>query len=80
MWIYLTPAVTSHIYGTSDTTSEMYNEGANLVSGMMGWYNLFAAGFGLVILPFIARKTNRKITHAIALIAGGSRICIHIDD
>jgi maltose/moltooligosaccharide transporter len=29
MWIYTTPAVTSHIYGTSDTTSALYNEGAN---------------------------------------------------
>jgi maltose/moltooligosaccharide transporter len=49
----------------------MYNEGANLVSGMFGWYNLFAAGFGLVVLPVLARLTNRKITHAIALTIGG---------
>jgi len=54
--------VTSRMYGTSDTTSELYNEGANLVSGMFGWYNLFAAGFGLVVLPYIAKITNRKIT------------------
>ena len=71
MWIYTTPAVTHHLYGTSDTTSELYNEGANLVSGMFGWYNLFAAGFGLVVLPFLARLTNRKITHCIALVVGG---------
>ncbi|HDS07673.1 MAG TPA: MFS transporter, partial [Bacteroides sp.] len=71
MWIYTTPAVTHHLYGTSDTTSELYNEGANLVSGMFGWYNLFAAGFGLVALPFLARLTNRKITHCIALVVGG---------
>jgi maltose/moltooligosaccharide transporter len=71
MWIYMTPAVTSHMYHTADTTSVAYNEGANLVSGMFGWYNLFAAGFGLVLLPFLARLTNRKITHSIALIVGG---------
>ncbi len=71
MWIYTTPAVTSHIYGTSDTSSQLYNDGADLVSGMFGWYNLFAAGFGLLILPFLARITNRKITHMIALIIGG---------
>ena len=71
MWIYMTPAVTDHLYGTTDTQSELYGEGANLVSGMMGFYNLFAAGFGLVVLPFIARYTNRKITHSIALIVGG---------
>jgi len=71
MWIYTTAAVTNHLYGTSDTTSELYNEGANLVSGMFGWYNLFAAGFGLLILPFMAKITNRKITHSIALVIGG---------
>jgi len=71
MWIYMTPGVTDHLYGTIDTKSELYGEGANLVSGMMGWYNLFAAGFGLVVLPFIAKLTNRKITHSIALVVGG---------
>jgi maltose/moltooligosaccharide transporter len=71
MWIYTTPAITSHLYGTTDTTTELYNEGANLVSGMFGWYNLFAAGFGLLLLPWLARLTNRKITHSIALVVGG---------
>ncbi len=71
MWIYTTPAVTSHIYGTTDPTSHLYNTGADLVSGMFGWYNLFAAGFGLLILPYLARLTNRKITHMIALVIGG---------
>ncbi|MFO7852423.1 MAG: MFS transporter [Bacteroidota bacterium] len=71
LWIYTTASVTSRIYGTTDTTSLLYNEGANLVSGMFGWYNLFAAVFGLLILPFLARVFNRKITHSIALVAGG---------
>ena len=71
MWIYTTSAVTMHMYGTTDTTSAAYNEGANLVSGMFGWYNLFAAAFGLVVLPFLAKLTNRKITHSISLVIGG---------
>ncbi|MEE4116551.1 MAG: MFS transporter [Marinilabiliaceae bacterium] len=71
MWIYTTAAVTSGIYGTSDTSSELYNEGANLVSGMFGWYNLFAAAFGLLVLPWLAKMTNRKITHSISLVVGG---------
>ena len=28
MWIYTTPAITEHIYGTTDTTSKLYNDGA----------------------------------------------------
>src|SRR5262249_36597152 len=31
MWIYTTPAVTSHVYGTTDPASALYNEGANWV-------------------------------------------------
>jgi maltose/moltooligosaccharide transporter len=71
MWIYTTNAVTARLYHTSDTTSDLYNEGANLVSGMFGWYNLFAAGLGLFLLPLLARRFNRRITHMISLIAGG---------
>jgi len=70
MWIYTTPAVTNHLYGTSDPTSAAYNEGANWVGGMFGWYNLFAAFFALAVLPFLARLTNRKITHMASLLAG----------
>jgi len=71
MWIYTTPAITRHLYGTTDTLSEVYNEGANWVGGMFGWYNLFAAFFGLAVLPWLARLTSRKITHIIALVVGG---------
>jgi maltose/moltooligosaccharide transporter len=71
MWIYTTSAVTGHILHTTDTTSQVYNDGADLVSGMFGWYNLFAAGFGLLLLPYLARLTNRKITHSISLVVGG---------
>ncbi|MEZ4912076.1 MAG: MFS transporter [Saprospiraceae bacterium] len=35
-WIYSTAAITEHIYGTTDPTSDIYNDGANTVSGMMG--------------------------------------------
>ena len=70
MWIYTTAAVTGHVYGTSDTTSELYNEGADWVGVLFGIYNGFAAAvaFGL---PFLAKYTSRKITHSISLIIGG---------
>jgi maltose/moltooligosaccharide transporter len=70
MWIYTTSAVTSHIYGTKDPTSELYNEGANWVGVLFAVYNGFAALVAF-LLPVLARLTNRKITHSISLIAGG---------
>jgi maltose/moltooligosaccharide transporter len=70
LWIYTTSAVTSHVYGTSDTTSLAYNKGANWVGVMFGIYNGVAAVVAF-LLPVLARATSRKITHAICLITGG---------
>ena len=70
MWIYTTSAVTSHIYGATDTSSELYNEGANWVGVLFGMYNGFAFMVAF-LLPVLAKLTNRKITHSISLIAGG---------
>jgi maltose/moltooligosaccharide transporter len=70
MWIYTTSAVTSHIYGTKDPTSELYNQGANWVGILFAVYNGFAALVAF-LLPVIARLTNRRVTHSVSLVAGG---------
>jgi maltose/moltooligosaccharide transporter len=70
MWIYTTSAVTSHIYGTKDPTSELYNQGANWVGVLFAVYNGFAALVAF-LLPVVAKLTNRRITHSLSLIAGG---------
>lgn len=70
MWIYTTPAVTHHIYGATDTSSELYNKGADWVGILMAVYNGFAAIMAFFIM-WVAKKTGRKTVHAICLIAGG---------
>jgi maltose/moltooligosaccharide transporter len=70
LWIYTTAAVTSQIYGTSDTTSLAYNKGANWVGVLFGVYNGFAAVVAF-LLPVLAKATSRKLTHTISLIVGG---------
>ena len=70
MWIYATSAVTSHIYGTSDTTSKLYNEGADWVGVLMGIKFLVAALVAFLI-PILAKKTSRKVAHLICLTLGG---------
>ena len=70
LWIYTTAAVTSHVFGSSDTKSIAYNQGANWVGVLFAVYNGFAAVVAF-LLPVIARLTNRKVTHTIALAAGG---------
>ena len=74
MWIYTTSAVTSSVYGTTDTTSQLYNDGADWVGVLFGVYNGGAAIFAF-LLPVLAKYTSRKITHSIALVAGGLGLC-----
>ncbi len=70
MWIYTTKSVTSHIYNTTDATSEIYNKGADWVDVLFAVYNGVAALVAFT-LPVIAKKTNRKFTHFLALTLGG---------
>jgi maltose/moltooligosaccharide transporter len=70
MWIYTTQAVTSHVYQTSDVTSKLYNDGADWVTVLFATYNGVAALVAF-LLPVMAKLTNRKITHLVALVAGG---------
>jgi len=74
MWIYSTSAITSHQFDASDTTTQAYNDGADWVGVLFGVYNGAAALFAF-LLPVLARKTSRKITHAISLVIGGVGLC-----
>ena len=69
MWIYTTAAVTKHVFGTTDTTSGLYNEGANWVGICFAVYNAVAALIAFA-LPVFAKRTSRKFTHMIALVIG----------
>jgi maltose/moltooligosaccharide transporter len=70
MWIYTTPAVTRHIYNATDTSSALYNQGADWVGVLMAVYNGFAAIAAFAIM-WLAAKTSRKTVHMISLIIGG---------
>jgi maltose/moltooligosaccharide transporter len=70
MWIYTTPAVTSHIFHSTDPSSAAYNDGADLVGKLFGDYNGIAA-IAALGLPLLARYTSRRFTHLFALCCGG---------
>jgi maltose/moltooligosaccharide transporter len=69
MWIYTTTAVTAHIYHTTDTTSALYNDGANWVGVCFAVYNGVAAlvAFGI---PPLARWSSPKMAHIVCLACG----------
>ena len=70
MWIYTTQAVTGHVFGTTDPTSELYNDAADWVTVMFTVYNGVAAAVAF-LLPVLARRTSNKFTHMLALVTGG---------
>jgi maltose/moltooligosaccharide transporter len=72
MWSFATPAITEHVFGATDTSSEAYNNAADSVGNYLGTYGLVSMLFAL-ILSFVAAKIkiNRKLLHMVSLIAGG---------
>ena len=71
MWINTTSAVSQTFYGSSDTTSVAYNEGANWAGVLMGTYN----GVGVlaaVLIPLLVRMLGMRVSHLINLWLGGA--------
>lgn len=72
MWVFTTPALAQHVWGlpSTDRSSEAFNTAANYVGIIFGVYNLVAAIFAM-LLPVIAAKVGRRLTHSICLTMGG---------
>lgn len=71
MWIYTTAGVAQNAYGTSDTTSKTFQDAGDWVGVMFMVYNGVSA-LAAFLLPLIAAKTSRRITHMVCLIIGGA--------
>ena len=70
MWINTTPVVTQYVFGSSDTASIAYNDGANWVNVLFTVYNGVAAIAALALLPWLSRRFGQVTTHSICLSAG----------
>jgi maltose/moltooligosaccharide transporter len=70
MWIYGTPGVTSHHYGTTDPASAAYNVGANWVGVLFG-AKFGVAALAAIAIPFIARRIGCRLSHLINMTIGG---------
>jgi len=69
MWTQSTPAVTQVHFGTTDTGSALYNEGANWVGVLFGAYSAFAA-LAAAVIPLLVRRLGMRLTHVINLLLG----------
>jgi maltose/moltooligosaccharide transporter len=64
MWIYTTGAVTAVYFGTADTQSEAYNQGANWVGVLFAAYNGFAA-IAAALIPLMVRRFGLRWSHLV---------------
>jgi maltose/moltooligosaccharide transporter len=70
MWVYTTPAVALKFYGTADANSPAFQEAGDWVGILFGIYNGVSAVIALM-LPVVAKRLSKKVTHSIALALGG---------
>jgi maltose/moltooligosaccharide transporter len=72
MWVFSVPAIATHVYGLSvdDTTSADYQRAGVWVNILFGIYNGVSAIYAF-LLPYVALKLGRKLTHSVSLLAGG---------
>ena len=70
MWFYYTTAVAVNVFGGEDASDPVYAKGADFGSLTLAYYSVVTFLFALV-LPFIADKLGRKLTHALCLMIGG---------
>jgi maltose/moltooligosaccharide transporter len=70
MWIYGTAAVSSHHFGSSDVSSQAYNDGANWVGVLFASYNGFAA-LAAIAIPILVHRLGCRLSHLLNLSIGG---------
>lgn len=72
MWVYTTPAVSQHVWGTAigDSASQGAQDAGDWVGILFGGYSLFAAIFS-IFMSRLASKIGRKTVYSGALLMGG---------
>ena len=71
MWFYYSTAVARDVFGATSETDTLYTEGVEFAGLTLSFYNVVAFAFALII-PFIAGKLGRKLTHSFCLFCGAA--------
>lgn len=73
MWMFFTLATAQQIFGTVDPQTAEFDAGTAFGGKTFAWYSIvcFAVAF---VLPVLAKKTNRRAVHSLALLCGG--VCL----
>lgn len=71
MWFYYSVAVAYNVFGASSDTDPAFGDGRDFAGLTLAYYNVITFLFAF-ILPFIADKLGRKLTHSLCLLAGAA--------
>ena len=71
MWLYFPPAVARNVFGAPDTNSALYTEGVEWGGNCFAVYSIVCFLFSFV-LPAMARRLGRKLTHSLCLLCGAA--------
>ncbi len=69
MWFYYNTAVARNVFHATSETDPLYGQGTNFGGLTLAFYNVVTFLFAFV-LPFIAGKLGRKLTHSLCLFCG----------
>lgn len=69
MWFYYNTAVARNIFHATSETDPLYGQGTNFGGLTLSFYNVVTFLFAF-ILPSIANKLGRKLTHSVCLLCG----------
>jgi maltose/moltooligosaccharide transporter len=71
MWFYYSTAVAYNIFGATSDTDPAFGDGRDFAGLTLSYYNVVTFAFAFV-LPSIATKLGRTLTHSICLLAGAA--------
>jgi maltose/moltooligosaccharide transporter len=71
MWLYFPVAVARNVFGAPNETAPLYTRGVEWAGICFATYSAICFGFSFV-LPAIAGKIGRKITHSLCLLCGAA--------
>jgi maltose/moltooligosaccharide transporter len=69
MWFYYSVAVAYNVFGATSDTDPRFGDGRDFAGLTLAFYNVITFAFAFV-LPFIADKLGRKLTHGLCLLIG----------
>jgi maltose/moltooligosaccharide transporter len=69
MWFYYALSVAYHVFGAKSDTDPVFGDGKDFAGLTLAYYSVVTFAFSFV-LPFIADKLGRKLTHSICLLIG----------